>query len=74
MSEQLLYIRSELAGLRSDESRVIQALGRCPGQVVFFLQVSLLISSKQPQRIFELWDVWQYNICMLHEMSGMDLE
>jgi hypothetical protein len=47
-----------LGSLRSEESRGIRAFGWCPGQVVFPLQGSLLISYEQPQRIFQPWDVF----------------
>jgi hypothetical protein len=62
-----------LASLRSEEIWDIQALAGCPGQVIFPLQDSLLISYKQPQCIFRLWDVLQYNSCVLPSMSGVNL-
>lgn len=63
-----------LGSLLSEETRGIRAFGWCPGQVVFPLQVSLLISYKQPQRILHPWDVFQCDFCMLPEMNGMDLD
>ena len=53
--------------------RDILALDWCPGVVVFHLQLALHISYKQPQRISPMWNVFQYDFCMLGEMSGMDV-
>ena len=43
----------------------IRALCWCPGVIVFPLYFSLHIFYKQPQRIRPIWNVIQYDFCVL---------
>ena len=60
--------------VRIGEVRDIQALCWCPGVIVSHLYFSLHIFYKQPQRIRPIWDVLQYDFCMLAIVSGMDVK
>ena len=60
-------------GVRIEEIRDIQALCWYPGVIVSQLYFSLNIFYKQPQRIRPIWDVLQYDVCMLAKMSGVDV-
>ena len=59
--------------VRNEEIRDIRALYWCPGVIVSLLYFSLQIIYKQPQRIRPIWDVLQFNFCMLAKMSGLDV-
>ena len=62
-----------LVSARNEETRDIRALSWRPGLVVFPLYFPLHIFYKQPQRILQIWNVFQYDICALAEMSSMDV-
>ena len=55
------------------EIRDIRALYWCPGVIASLLYFSPRIFYKQPQRIRPIWDVLQFDFCMLAKMSGMDV-
>ena len=57
-----------------EERKAIRALGWCPGPVVFRLKLYPLICYKQPQLIDQIWVVLDCDICMLPEVSRVDLE
>jgi hypothetical protein len=59
--------------VRRGEPKDIQALGWCPGSVVFFLQLFLRIVHKQTQRIFPIRDLLQSNFCTLPKISSEDV-
>ena len=59
--------------VRIGEIRDIRPMCRCPGVVVSYLYFSLDIFYKQPQRIRPIWDLLQFDFCMLAKMSGMDV-
>ena len=62
-----------LISVRIGEIRDIRALYWCPGVILPPLYFSLHIFYKQPQRIRPIWDVLQFDLCMLAKMSGMDV-
>ena len=62
------------ASVDCEERKDIRALGWCPGPVVFRLQLYLLIFYKQPQLIGLIWVVLDCDLCMLPEMSRVDLD
>ena len=64
---------SHLVSVHGAETRDIRALGWCPGESVIRLEICLLVFYEQLQGILSIWDLLQYNFCMLLEMSGKDL-
>ena len=57
----------------SEVAEVVQALGWCPGPVVFPLYLYLLTPYKQHQLIPQIWDILHNDFLSVPEMSDMDV-
>ena len=73
MSEKHLYTRTSTIECTFWGMRDIRALCWRPGVIVYFLYLSLHILYKQPKRICPIWNILQCDLCVLANMSGMEV-
>ncbi len=73
MSEKHLCIRTFKVSVRIGEMRDIRALCWYPSVVLSPLYFAFHTIYNQPQRILPVWNDFQCDICMLAEVSGLDV-